>query len=135
MSIFMQSLNAIILSFPAERVVFLKEENSKYYSTLAYLVGRLSLEYIIISIAPVIMAVVTYFMIDLNQDKPEYFFYFLLLLVILSWTGNALGLICGITLTNPRTSSALQPVFKLPFILFSGFYKNRNDYASWIGWI
>jgi len=38
-------------------------------------------------------------------------------------------LICGTVFTNPRTSTALQPIFKLPFILFSGFYKNRNDYA------
>lgn len=135
MSTFMQSLNGVLLSFPAERVVFLKEENSKYYSTFAYLAGKLSLEYVQISIHPVINSIIVYFMADLNQDKAEYFFYYLLILILLSWIGNSLGLICGILLTNPRTSSALQPIFKLPFILFSGFFKNRNDYASWIGWI
>lgn len=42
---FMKSLNGVLLSFPSEREVFLKEENSKYYSTLAYLIGRLALEF------------------------------------------------------------------------------------------
>jgi len=135
MAMFMKSLNGVLLSFPSEREVFLKEENSKYYTTIAYLTGRLSLEYLQISIYPFINAVFVYFMVDLNQDKAEYFFYYLLILIILSWIGNSLGLICGTVFTNPRTSTALQPIFKLPFILFSGFYKNRNDYASWIGWI
>lgn len=46
MAMFMKSLNGVLLSFPTEREVFLKEENSKYYSTFAYLVGRLSLEFL-----------------------------------------------------------------------------------------
>jgi len=79
MAMFMKSLNGVLLSFPAEREVFLKEENSKYYTTIAYLTGRLSLEYLQISIYPFINAVFIYFMVDLNQDKPEYFFYYLLI--------------------------------------------------------
>jgi len=66
MSTFMQSLNAVILSFPAERLVFLKEENAKYYTTIAYITGRLSLEFIIITILPVFTSVIVYFMVDLN---------------------------------------------------------------------
>lgn len=66
MSTLLQSLNAVILSFPAERLVFLKEENSKYYSTLAYLTGKLSLEYLIISIIPWVSTLICYFMVDLN---------------------------------------------------------------------
>lgn len=42
----MTSLNGVLLAFPAERQVFLKEENSKYYSTASYLLGKLSLEFI-----------------------------------------------------------------------------------------
>lgn len=42
----MSSMNGVLVAFPAEREVFLKEENSKYYSTLAYLFGRLSLEFV-----------------------------------------------------------------------------------------
>ena len=39
-----------------------------------------------------------------------------------------MGLVCGILITDPRTAAALQPIFKLPFILFSGFAQNRNDF-------
>ncbi|EAR87056.1 ABC transporter family protein (macronuclear) [Tetrahymena thermophila SB210] len=135
MAMFMKSLNGVLLSFPAEREVFLKEENSKYYSTFSYLVGRLTLEYAQITIYPFINAIFVYFMVGLNTTNAGLFFYFVFVNVLLSYVGNALGLICGTVFTNPRTASALQPIFKLPFVLFAGFYKNRSDYATWIGWI
>jgi hypothetical protein len=42
---FMASLNPTILTFPAERAVFLKEENSKLYRTFSYFMGKTSLEF------------------------------------------------------------------------------------------
>lgn len=53
----------------------------------------------------------------------------------MSITGNALGLTVGIWFDDIRTSSSITPVFILPLVLFAGFFKRKDDYASWIGWI
>jgi hypothetical protein len=30
---------------------------------------------------------------------------------------------------------AITPMLIMPFMLFSGFYKNRSNFLDWIGWI
>ncbi|KAL4475161.1 hypothetical protein ABPG74_001857 [Tetrahymena malaccensis] len=135
LNMFLKSMSGVLVTFPSEREVFLKECNSKYYTAQAYIVGRLLLEYLQITIYPIINTVIIYFMTGLNQQEASLFFYFLLVSIALSYCGNALGLLCGNLFTDPRTAVAVQPLLSIPFYLFCGFYKNRQDYASWIGWI
>ena len=43
---FMASMNPVILTFPAERGVFLKEENAKLYRTSSYFTGSIIIFFI-----------------------------------------------------------------------------------------
>jgi len=60
---------------------------------------------------------------------------YILITILMSFVGSALGLVSGSIVNSVRTASAIQPLFMLPFVLFSGFFKNRKDFAAWIGWI
>lgn len=50
----MTSMFPMVLTFPNERAVFLKEENGKYYSISSYFLGRTLLEYPFLVIFPFI---------------------------------------------------------------------------------
>ncbi len=53
----------------------------------------------------------------------------------MSFAGNSLGLLIGSLVSDAKSISAALPMVILPFILFSGFFKNRDDLPVWIGWI
>jgi len=50
-------------------------------------------------------------------------------------SGNSLGLLIGSLVTDQKSVSIATPIIILPFFLFSGFFKNRNNLPVWIGWI
>lgn len=50
----MVSIMPMVLTFPEERAVFLKEENGKYYSITSYFIGRTVLEFPFLVIFPLI---------------------------------------------------------------------------------
>lgn len=51
---FMSSLGPVLIQFPAERAVFLREENSKLYTSFAYFLGKSTVEIPFLIIIPII---------------------------------------------------------------------------------
>jgi len=82
MNQFMSSMQPVLLTFPSERDLFLKEENSKMYSVTAYYFGRTILEIPLLIFAPVLFTCIVYFMIKLNTADPSHFFIFLLIIIL-----------------------------------------------------
>ena len=64
------AIQGIILLFPEERPVFLREVNNKMYSVSAYFFGKLISEIPATIIAPILHASVIYFFVGLNQVTP-----------------------------------------------------------------
>lgn len=54
---------------------------------------------------------------------------------LISFAGNSLGLFLGCAVSDAKLITVLMPVVILPFVLFSGFYKNRNDLPVWLFWL
>ncbi len=46
-----------------------------------------------------------------------------------------LGYLGSSAFDNAHTAMAITPMLIMPFMLFSGFYKNRANYRAWIGWV
>ena len=55
--------------------------------------------------------------------------------VLLSLGGNSVGLMAGIFFQDVKVASGVVPIAIMPFVLFSGFLKNRENLMSWISWI
>ena len=133
-SAFMSSLSPMILTFPLEKNVFLKEQSSKMYSVGAYFLSRNMVEIPYLLIIPFINAIIVYWMMDLKSTA-ENFFVFYLFLFLCTLAGTSFGLLASSFFSDPKTAAGMVPLLVLPFMLFSGFYKNRKDLAEWIGWI
>lgn len=58
-----------------------------------------------------------------------------LIALTLSLVGYSLGLFLGSMFNDVRAASGVTPMLIMPFMMFSGFYANRDSYGAWIGWI
>lgn len=63
------------------------------------------------------------------------FFTFYLTLFLIGLAGSSLGLLIGSVVLDAKTVSSVIPLILMPIILFSGFFKNRQDLPSWLFWI
>ncbi|KAL4512209.1 hypothetical protein ABPG72_005211 [Tetrahymena utriculariae] len=134
-SMFMMTLNPCMLTFPSQKQVFLREENSKLYSVFPYFVGRLIVDIIPSIVFPFISSCIAYWMIGLNNDNAGKFFFFAFVVILQSIVGLGIGYLGGSAFSDAKLAIAVTPLMIMPFMLFAGFYKNAKDYASWIGWI
>jgi hypothetical protein len=73
-------------------------------------------------------------MIDLSNTAGQFFLHFLIYCLI-AFSGSSLGMLLGSVILDPKSVSAVMPIVILPVILFSGFYKNRENLPGWIGWV
>lgn len=131
---FMSAMSPVMLTFPLEKTVFLKEQGNKMYSVVSYFMSRNLVELPILIIGPLLKSLIVYWMIDLHSGA-SYFFLFLLVSFLCGLAGNSFGLLTSSFFTDAKVAAGILPMVVLPLMLFSGFYKNRHDLAGWIGWI
>jgi ABC-2 type transporter len=62
----MQNMMGTILTFQEERPVFLREQANKMYTVAAYYIAKVAVETPILSLTPMIFAVIVYFKIGLT---------------------------------------------------------------------
>jgi len=79
---FMMALNPVILTFPIERAVFLREENSKFYNVTAYFIAKTLVELPILTITPIISVLIAYWMVGLNDDSAKTVITYLIIFVL-----------------------------------------------------
>lgn len=120
----MTALAPVTLVFPRDRQVFLKEESAKLYNTVTFFLSRLLIELPFLLLVPMIYALILYWMVGL-ENSAERFFTFYLAMFLASLAGNSLGLLLGSTASDPKVVAALNPILIIPFVLFSGYFKNR----------
>lgn len=83
---------------------------------------------------PLLMTLIMYWMVGLVNTAGQFFiFYFIFFLI--SFAGNSIGLFLGGAVSDAKMITVLMPVVILPFVLFSGFYKNRADLPVWLFWL
>jgi ABC-type multidrug transport system permease subunit len=92
----------------------------------SYYYGKTLPELPFLLLFPTIFGAIVYFMIGLSTDPMSKFGIFLLICVLESLCGNALGLSLGAMFSNVRIATALMPMIFIPLMLFSGFYVNRG---------
>lgn len=75
-----------------------------------------------------------YWFVGLSSTAVQ-FFTFYLLSYLLTFAGMSLGLLLGSVVTDEKSMASVTPMVILPFVLFSGLFKNTGNIPAWIGWI
>ena len=133
-STMMDALNPIIMVFPSERDVFLKESGAKLYSVGSYFLSRNIVELPASFFFPLVQTLIMYWFVGLSNTVSQFFYYYLIAYLV-TLNGSSLGLMLGSIILDQKSVSTATPNLLLPIILFSGFYKNSANLPVWIGWM
>ena len=123
----MSAIQNIILVFPDERAVFLREVNNEMYATTAYFFAKILSELPMSVVNPVLFGCIEYYAIGFNTQEWYKFPVHLGLLTLLYNSACAFGLIIGTLFSDKQLAVTLTPVLIIPFALFSGFFINNNQ--------
>ena len=81
-----------------------------------------------------IQCLILYWFIGLESTAVQFFTYYLVSFLV-ALNGSSLGLILGGVIEDHKSVAVVTPIALIPFILFSGFFKNSANLAPWVGWI
>ena len=122
-----------ILTFQAERPVFLREQANKMYSVSAYYVAKIAAETPVLAFTPMVFAIIVYFKIGLSITASQ-FFYFYLIVLLMGQCAASFGYFVSSIFDKEEMAVALAPVIMMPMMLFGGQFANSGDIQAWISW-
>ena len=125
MNIAFNAIQNVILIFPDERPVFLREVNNNMYKTAPYFWAKIISELPFSILTPVIFGLIVYFAIGYNPDFGT-FMVFLLALILIYNASSGYSLIISASFSDKQLAVTLTPVLIIPFMLFAGFFVNQN---------
>ena len=104
MFLFMSGLGPVLLSFPVERAVFLREAGSNMYSVLPYYIAKQIVDIPMVLIVPTISTYMIYDQIGFNRTTEDNFYIFLGASIIHHLVGISLGLFGGCVFSNMKVA-------------------------------
>lgn len=124
------AIQPILITFPIERPVFLREYSSGLYTVVPYFLAKTFIEMILNAIFTLIMMLLTYWSISFNGNFLMLFFIFWLQGTV----GASLALWLGSLTSNVESAIQLTPILLVPQILFSGVFLRVSLIPSWLRW-
>ncbi|KAI8347183.1 P-loop containing nucleoside triphosphate hydrolase protein [Choanephora cucurbitarum] len=121
--------------FSTERILFIRERANGYYSPGTYFFAKVLFDIIPLRVVPpLMMGLISYYMVGLVEGIPE-FFKFLLVLVLFNLTAAALCLAIGVVFKNLSMANLLSVLVMLFSMLFAGLLLNKDSMPPWFAWL
>mmetsp|Transcript_119478 Transcript_119478/g.385749 ORF Transcript_119478/g.385749 Transcript_119478/m.385749 type:complete len:662 (+) Transcript_119478:68-2053(+) len=127
----MGSAQPILLSFPQERPVFLREYAAKQYSVAPYFVSKTLIEMPVVLVCQLLTFLVAYFIMGLQGD--------FMTEVFVTWslgvTSSSIALVIGCGVASAQKAIQLAPLALIPQMLFSGLFLPVEKIPSSLRWV
>ncbi|KAF7723744.1 hypothetical protein EC973_001720 [Apophysomyces ossiformis] len=121
--------------FSSERILFVRERANGYYSPGTYFLSKVLFDIIPLRVVPpLMMGLISYYMVGLVEGVPE-FFKFLLVLVLFNLTAAAVCLAIGVVFKNLSMANLLSCMVMLFSMLFAGLLLNKETMSPYFGWL
>lgn len=131
---FIPAMMGLLVSFPLQRAVFLKEYSGRFYSTLPYFMSKVMIEIPVAIIYPVIWTCIIYYIINYTHPFVN-LVKMCVVAILLTFTSQSLGLAIGASFNSIDAALNITPLIFFPLMLFSGFYVNSDSIPAWTSWI
>lgn len=128
-SVIMTAVQAAVLTFPAEKPLFLHEQDNFMYRPSSYFWGKTFVEFPSQVLFPTIFFGISYFLVGFQLELDKIVMY-LLTLILLANAGNSLGLMLGCIVPNAEAATSISTVTIIPFMLFSGKFANTSAFIA-----
>jgi len=120
-----------LLTFPLERVTFLREKATNTYGTVPYVFAKLLVELPLGFLTAVTTFLVVYWAVDLQGN----FMLLSLSLWLLMLAATSTAYILGSVVANAKAALELAPLVLVPQLLFLGFFISINQIPIWLQWV
>eukprot|EP00357_Protocruzia_adherens_P032801 CAMPEP_0114988930 /NCGR_PEP_ID=MMETSP0216-20121206/9897_1 /TAXON_ID=223996 /ORGANISM="Protocruzia adherens, Strain Boccale" /LENGTH=607 /DNA_ID=CAMNT_0002351815 /DNA_START=171 /DNA_END=1994 /DNA_ORIENTATION=- len=131
---FMMSVQSVLLSFPQERDVFLKEYSGRLYGVVPYFLAKNIPEIPFQIIFPTLFSIIGYHGCGL-RDSGEHFLWFILIVLLTSLSGISFGFMISCVINDVEVANSVGIMSLFPFLLTGGFFANVEDLGPWIAWV
>ena len=121
MNVSFNAIQNVILIFPDERPVFLREVNNNMYNVTPYFWAKIMSEFPFSIVIPTLFGCITYYSVGLKPEA-ENFFIFLLILILIYNSFSGYSLVISASFSDKQLAVTLTPVLIVPFMLFAGFF-------------
>jgi len=125
------NVQATVLALPIQRKLFQREYSLNMYSSIAYLVGKVPMEYLLASVQTLVQLLISYFLCGLAGNLGIYF----LVLLVVTICADSVALSISCITNSPVSAIQMLPIALFPQIIFSGLIVSIASMPSWISWI
>eukprot|EP00746_Dinoflagellata_sp_MGD_P132095 gnl/MRDRNA2_/MRDRNA2_65812_c0_seq1.p1 gnl/MRDRNA2_/MRDRNA2_65812_c0~~gnl/MRDRNA2_/MRDRNA2_65812_c0_seq1.p1 ORF type:complete len:656 (+),score=109.62 gnl/MRDRNA2_/MRDRNA2_65812_c0_seq1:101-2068(+) len=130
-SAMMGSAQPVLLTFPLERPIFVREYASNYYGTVAYFLAKTLVELPLVFFVQLLMFSISYPIMKLQGNFIE--------LVLAAWllaiASSSLALIVSCAVTQPQSAIQFGPLVLIPQMLFAGLFLPVGSIPSSLQWM
>jgi hypothetical protein len=126
MNIAFNAIQNVILIFPDERPVFLREVNNNMYNVAPYFWAKIISELPFSILTPTVFGCIVYYAIGYTPMF-ENFVIFLLILILIYNASSGYSLIISASFSDKQLAVTLTPVLIIPFMLFAGFFVSAEN--------
>ena len=121
----------MIVRFPLERGIFLREYSTGTYGAIPYFIANNLVELPKAFAVSVFVWLVVYWLIGFQGA----FILFVLVYWLNGVAASGTALLLGSLLNDPEVASQLSPAIFVPQMLFSGFFLPLSQIPEWLRWI
>jgi len=125
------SAQPLLLQFPLERPIFLREFAANMYGVVPYFLAKTIVEAPMSLLTALETFLISYWIMDLQGN----FFYLVLVAWALSMTAASTALMVGCSVPNAQSAQELAPLIFVPQILFTGIFVSINLIPPALRWM
>lgn len=127
----MASAIPMLMEFPTEREMFVREHAAGTYSAFSYFMSKALMELPQTFLQCLLQFIIAYWLISLRGT----FIYFVLTVWITALSSSSLAILCGTLLPDPKQAMEAAPMLFMPQIMFAGFFIPMQQIPVWLRWL
>jgi len=131
MNVTFNGIANVILIFPDERPVFLREVNNNMYQCSPYFWAKVLSELPFSMLMPTVFGCIVYFSVGCHAVAGR-FFMFLLILIMIYNSASGYALVISASFSDKQLAVTLTPSLLVPFMLFAGFFVASSNIPVWL---